>query len=437
MPRPTSIANPSRRRWLGASAALAGAAALPGCGKAGDNRLRFWAMGREGEVAPELLKGFVAEHPEIDLRIEALPWTAAHEKLLTAFAGDATPDVAQMGNTWLPEMSALGALAPLDTWQASSGLKAEDHFEGIWKANTMDGVLRGVPWYVDTRLLYYRSDLLQQAGYAQMPTHWADWTAAMTAMQRMPRNAVAHPLLLPVNEFEPLLVLALQQDGEVLKEGGRRGNFAGAGFQRALSFYMDLFARGIAPDITNNQVANLWQEFGRGNFAFYISGPWNIGEFRRRLPPEMTGRWNTAPLPGPGGPGASNAGGSSLVMFQRSQHKPQAWALIEYLSRPEVQLQFFHLTGNLPPRRSTWALEPLASDPQVRAFANQLERARPTPAVPEWERIAWEMQHFAAQAIHDRSAPLAMGQALDARVDEFLAKRRWMLDRATPAKAAA
>ncbi|MFO1338638.1 MAG: hypothetical protein U1F53_10455, partial [Burkholderiaceae bacterium] len=66
-------------------AAAAGAASLVGCGRASGSRtLRFWAMGREGEVAPELLAGFRAEHPEIDLRIEQLPWTAAHEKLLTA-----------------------------------------------------------------------------------------------------------------------------------------------------------------------------------------------------------------------------------------------------------------------------------------------------------------------------------------------------------------
>ena len=56
--------------------------------------------------------------------------------------------------------------------------------------------------------------------------------------------------------------------------------------------------------------------------------------------------------------------------------------------------------------------------------------------MPEWERIAQEMQLFAARAIHDHTAPLAMGQALDVRVDEFLAKRRWMLDRAGSAKAA-
>ena len=36
----------TRRTWLGATAALAGAAALAGCGKVDGTRLRFWAMGR-------------------------------------------------------------------------------------------------------------------------------------------------------------------------------------------------------------------------------------------------------------------------------------------------------------------------------------------------------------------------------------------------------
>ena len=33
---------------------------------------------------------------------------------------DATPDVAQMGNTWLPEMTALGAIEPLDAMMQST-----------------------------------------------------------------------------------------------------------------------------------------------------------------------------------------------------------------------------------------------------------------------------------------------------------------------------
>lgn len=425
-----------RRSWL----AAAGSLVLPACARRDDRTLRFWAMGREGEVAVQLLDGFEREHPGIRVRVEQLPWSAAHEKLLTAFAGDATPDVAQMGNTWLPEMAALGALEPLAPWIAQApSLSATDHFEGIWQTNTIGGVQLGLPWYVDTRLLFYRKDLLQRAGVATLPTDWAAWA---DAMRRLHGGPVPAPILLPTNEFEPLLALALQQEGTLLRDGGRRGNFSGEGFRRALGFYLSLFERGYAPGVSNNEVASVWQEFGRGSFAFYISGPWNIGEFKRRLPASVQGRWGTAPLPGPHGPGASTAGGSSLVMFRRSGMKPLAWQLIEYLSRPAVQHRFYRLTGNLPPRRSTWALRDadgpaLADDPYARAFAQQLERVRPAPAVPEWERIAQEMQFAAERAIHRRSSIDSVVAELDARVDRILEKRRWMLDRQAAAASGA
>ena len=76
--------------------------------------LRFWAMGREGEVVAQLLPEFERTHPGIRVTVQQLPWTAAHEKLLTAFAGGTTPDVCQLGNTWIPEFVALKALEPLD-----------------------------------------------------------------------------------------------------------------------------------------------------------------------------------------------------------------------------------------------------------------------------------------------------------------------------------
>ena len=70
-------------------------------------------MGREGEVVRQLLPDFEREHPGIRVEVQQLPWTAAHQKLLTAFAGDALPDVAQLGNTWLPEFVALHAIDPV------------------------------------------------------------------------------------------------------------------------------------------------------------------------------------------------------------------------------------------------------------------------------------------------------------------------------------
>lgn len=202
-----------------------------------------------------------------------------------------------------------------------------------------------------------------------------------------------------------------------------------AAFQRALAFYGQMFSEGWAPQISNNQMANVWTEFGRGSFVFYISGPWNIGEFKRRLPPELKDAWMTAPLPGPSGPGASTAGGSSLVLFKASRHKKEAWALIEFLSQPEQQRRFHALTGDLPPRRSSWQDPALAGDLHARAFGEQLERVKPSPAVPEWERIVWEMQFMAERHVHAGSSIAQATAELDKRVNGFLEKRRWMLDR--------
>jgi multiple sugar transport system substrate-binding protein len=415
-------------------AALVVVAALSlaaGCGASvsSETVLRFWAMGREGEVVAQLLPEFERAHPGIRVKVQQLPWTSAHEKLLTAFAGDVTPDLCQLGNTWVPELVALNALEPLDRYVAGSPIvDAEDYFAGIWDTNRVAGSLYGVPWYVDTRLLFYRRDLLDRAGFSAPPRSWPEWRRMLAAVQAQ-AGPDRHAILLPLNEFEPLLALALQQEDALLRDDARWGNFASAGFRRALAFYLEMFERGWAPAVADAAISNVWTEFGRGRFAFYVSGPWNIGELRRRLPADQQTTWMTAPLPGPDGPGVSIAGGSSLVVFRASRHKAAAWRLVEFLSQPAVQRRFHALTGDLPPRRATWQDPVLASDVHARAFREQLERVKPAPKVPEWERIATEMRLVAERAAHGELSVDQAARELDARTDRILEKRRWLLAR--------
>jgi multiple sugar transport system substrate-binding protein len=418
------------RGWLALLGAGLCLTLLAACARHQDGPvvLRFWAMGREGEVVRELLADFERTHPGIRVEVQQLPWTDAQQKLLTSFAGDVTPDLCQLGNTWIAQFAALGALAPLEERAARSGSVAgADYFDGIWAANRVGDALYGIPWYVDTRLIFYRRDLLARAGFDHPPADWQEWTRMLAALKR--RDPAAYGVLLPLNEFEPLLALALQQDTPLLRDGDRYGNFRSPAFRRTLQFYLDIFRRGWAPLVSNTQISNVWDEFGKGYFSFYISGPWNIGEFKRRLPQDRQGSWTTAPLPGPNGPGASSAGGSSLVVFERSRYKEQAWQVIEYLSQPAVQLRFHAMTGNLPPRRSAWADGRLARDPYAAAFRDQLERAKSPPKVPEWERIATEMRLVTEAVVAGRLTVDQAAAELDARADRILEKRRWMLDR--------
>jgi len=425
-------AGPARRRVL---QVMVGALGLgSACSRRDSARqvVDFWAMGREAEVVSQLLPEFHARHPGWRVRVQQLPWTAAHEKLLTAYAGDALPDLCQLGNTWLPEFTALNALEPLDERARASGLALNDYYAGILDTNRMPTDqgprLFGLPWYVDTRLLFYRSDLLRAVGHERAPQTWVQWMQAMRDVRGSGASS-RYGVLLPLNEPDPLFALALQQ-GDVLAQDDTRGAFSQPAFRRALDFYVSIFREGLAPALSGAQVSNVWDEFGRGLFAYYITGPWNIGEFRRRLAPALQGQWATAPLPGPDGPGVSSAGGSSLVMFKRSARLPAAWALIEYLSDVGTMQRFHALTGNLPPRRSAWQAPALRDDAPSRAFAQQLERVRAAPKIPEWERIFQEMQSTAERVVQGVQGADEATRALDRWVDALLEKRRWLRARA-------
>jgi multiple sugar transport system substrate-binding protein len=407
-----------------------------GCAERSSERkietIEFWGLGHEGEVVTERIRAFERQNPGIRVTVQQIPWIAAHEKLLTACAGNATPDLAQLGNTWIPEFVAVRALADLGAFARSSrAIDGHDDFPGIWATNVVDGVLYGIPWYVDTRVLFYRSDVLAAVGYPRGPRTWSEWLSAMAKIQAGKKSRFA--ILMPINEFEPIEVLAMSSGSSFLAANGTRGAFEAPPFRDAFQFYVDVFHRGFAPVVSNTQVANLYQQFAQGDFAMHITGPWNVGEFKRRLPPEMAGKWATAPLPARDGSaptGVSMAGGSSFVVFRASPHKAAAQKLIAFLSQPAEQVRFFERTGDLPARRSAWTTPALANDPYFPAFREQLERVQPLPKVPEWEQIANSIYAQGEAAIRRTKTPAAALADLDRTADGFLAKRRWMLARA-------
>jgi multiple sugar transport system substrate-binding protein len=406
---------------------------LLGCrtDSAGPAVVGFWAMGREGEVVQQLVPEFERRVSGVHVRVQQIPWSAAHEKLLTAYVGNAMPDLFQIGNTWIPELVALGAIERLDERMArSTSVRSADYFPGILDTNVVDGVTYSVPWYVDTRLLFYRTDILAQAGYSQPPTTWATWLDAMMGIKRQvgPAN---YPILLPFTEWQVPVILALQRGAVLLRDHDQYGNFRSPEFRQAFEFYLDLFRRDLAPRGGKAQVANLYQDFASGYFSMYVSGPWNIGEFRRRLPASLQDKWLTAPMPAPDGayPGTSVAGGASLAIFRGSQHKDLAWKMIEYLSEPAQQVQFYRLTGDLPARQSAWPEGDLAHNRYAQAFWHQLQHVQSTPKIPEWERIAGKVSQYAEAAIRGSMDAAAALAALDGDVDAILEKRRWMLRR--------
>jgi multiple sugar transport system substrate-binding protein len=425
---------------------------LIGCDSATDPPVvvEFWAMGQEGEQVKALLPEFERRYPNIQVRVQQIPWSAAHEKLLTAYAGDAMPDLFQLGNTWIPEFVALRAVAPLDerlkVWPTAA---RNDYFPGILATNRLEGQTWALPWYVDTRLFFYRRDLLATVGFTEPPATWDDWLQAMVRL-KMLDDVERYAILLPINEWQLPVILALQRGATLLRDQDQYGDFQNPLFREAFTFYLSLFEQELAPPVGNTQIANLYQEFANGYFAVYVSGPWNIGEFGRRLPAAMQGQWMTTPLPGCTTPalratppcqggeqhcreaGVSLAGGASLALSRTSPRQEAAWKLLEYLAQPEQQAQFYQLTGDLPSRQSAWNDPALASNRYAQAFRQQLQHVQPTPPIPEWERIASRIAYYAELAVRQEMKVDEALAALDRDVDRILEKRRWLLAREKP-----
>jgi multiple sugar transport system substrate-binding protein len=412
----------SRRQVLAAAAFAP--LAVAGCTRRAHSELEFWAMGAEAEKMPELLADVrPAGLPPV--RIQPLPWSAAHEKLLTAFAGGSLPDLGQIGNSWIAELAAIDAIEPVP---AELTRLVDGQFPGVVETNRIDGRLMALPWYVDTRLQFYRRDLFERAGFASPPDRWDSWKAALHAVQAN-NGGGGFAILLPINEYEHLTQMALSAGASLLNADGTRGAFRAAEFRTALAFYKSLFDEKLAPIAGAAQISNVWNEFARGYFAVYPSGPWTIGDMKSRLPAQLQRSWATAPFPGPAGPGRSTPGGSSLVVYKSTRNAGAAWRLIMQLVAPAGQQRLQELTGDLPPTRNVWASSGLLSDPITEAFALQLERTSPLPKVPEWERIATEMQTVAELFVRGRMNIDEAVTEMDKRADRLLEKRRWMLSR--------
>ena len=86
--------------------------------------LTIWAMGNEGDLLGDFVKGFEKENPDVKVKVTAIPWSSAHDKLQTAIAAGNGPDLAQMGTTWMADFSNSFSTVPdnLDSPTSPTGL---------------------------------------------------------------------------------------------------------------------------------------------------------------------------------------------------------------------------------------------------------------------------------------------------------------------------
>jgi len=406
--------------------------AFTSCNSKDEEVLTFWGLGSEGEYVQKLIPEFEHRNPGIKINAQMIPWTAAQEKLITAYASDNLPDAFQLGNTWIPQFVALNALENLDQRvQKSTEIKPDNYFSGIWETNVIEDIIYGIPWYIDTRVLFYRVDVLAEAGYDSAPTSWQELYDLSVKIKTRYADKEKYAIYLPTNEWVIFVIFGLQNGATLLRDNNCYGNFSSNEFKTAFEYLIRFHKEGLAPKGIS-QVTNVYQAFAQGFFSLYISGPWNITEFKKWMTGDLTDTWMTAPLPSPdgSGPGISLAGGSSLVISRKSRKKDTIWKFIEYLSQPATQLEFFRLLNDLPAVKSAWDDPILKDDPYIKAFYTQFENVQSMPKITEWEQIAFsKLQQFAEVAAGGVMTVDESLREMDKVTDQILEKRRWLINK--------
>ena len=387
---------------LGAIAVLAVASlALSGCGREADTNdkgpgagsaiddkaatgtIDVWAMGTEGDMLGDFVKEFEDANPDADVNVTAVPWEAAHNKIANAIASGETPDVSLIGTTWMGEFAQAGGLDP-----TPEGLVEEaDFFEGAWGSTVVGDTSYGVPWFVETRVLYYRSDLAKKAGWDQAPQTWAELKQFASDLEE--KAGVDTGISLQPGQtgsWQTVLPFAWSNGAEVTNDAGTEYTIDSPEMTEALEYYKSFFDEGLSETRTLDP-GELESGFAAGKVGSFISGPWYTGLVEDAG--VSSDQYSLAPLPGKdAAPGTSFVGGGDLAVFKDSDNREQAWKLVKWLAEPEVQQKFYETVGDLPAVESAWDSGTLAEDAQLQVFGEQLNNALAPPAVPTWEEVA-------------------------------------------------
>ncbi|MFI6292730.1 sugar ABC transporter substrate-binding protein [Nonomuraea sp. NPDC050790] len=367
-----------------------------------------WAIGEEGKALGTFAKDFESANPGVKVNVTPMGWDVAHDKITSAIAGSATPDVSMIGSTWAGELSKTGALEPTP----GNLIDKAAFFPGAWQTVDVNGTAYGVPWYVETRVLYYRKDQAEKAG-VEPPRTWAEWKTFIKALQEKGGAKKGFQQGYTEGSWQEMVPLIWQAGGEIVKDG--KYTFDTPEAITGLKQYASLFQEKLAPNDTPK--GGFPQNFIKGEVGGFVSGPWMAGVLNTDGGPGFKDKFDVVPYPKGPVSGTSFVGGSDLVVFKKAQNRDAAWKFVQWLSEPKVQAKWYTTVKALPAVQSAWQEPELTADPQLKVFGEQLKDAKTPPPYPTWEQLAKVMEGELEKLALGRSTPEETAKAIQAQAD--------------------
>lgn len=379
-------------RRIGVAAVLA-AFALAGCGgQSSDDdatgeegapdtetpTLTVWVMGDSGANLEAAVEPFTAS-TGIAVEVQAIPWDNVNDRLTTAIASGEGPDVTQIGLSHLASFLEGGALEDLSGYVAEHPNLDPANFPSAVSAANLnpDGGLHSVPWVSDTRVLFYRSDILAEAGIDEPPATWEALRAAAVTLAG--RGEGSYGYYIPQWDA-PLPVTYTWQTGEDVIADDGSIQLDTTGFRDAVDHYLGFYEDASVPTAGDfDQAAG----FISGAAPMLVSGPYLAAAIKEQAP-DLDGMWGVTTVPA-NETSTSLFAGSNLGIWKGTENIDAALQLLDFLTEPETQVAWYEATGELPAVTAAFDGEALAADPLVAVYAEQLQDSRPLPISTAWD----------------------------------------------------
>jgi multiple sugar transport system substrate-binding protein len=382
----------------------------------------FWnGYGADGDEITtfrnEVLPAFQEMYPNVEIETQEIPYDDLRQKLITGIAGGVLPDVLRSDIIWVPEFADQGVLLALDEEMADFDELAAEVFPGPLSTNKWGDHYYGLPLDTNTRIIFTNDAVLEAAGITDVPATVEDFEAMLATVAETMGEGVYGYAEGGTGAWS-VLPWIWTMGGAVTDDAltTASGYLNGEGTVAAVTMLKDWLDKGwLSPSILGGGT-NTSDQFGNGQTATVLEGPWMPGIFNNQFP-----ELGFSFTPVPAGPAGSQSvvGGEDIVVFNTTENKEAALAFVRHMLSEDSQLAMGKV-GQMPVLSSLVGHADLPD--YYPTFMEQLETGNARTPVPAWPSIDEAISNAVLKALRgDMEVQAAMDEAAEI-VDGLLAQ---------------
>ncbi len=370
-------------------------------------------------------------HPNINLEIVKGPNdTNLVEDLYTSsfLLGDSPYDLAYMDIVWVQKFAAAGWLQNLSEKVDKQELK-EAYLQGDIEGGTYQNKLYRMPLRSDGGMLYYRTDLLKK-GRFEPPNTFQELIKISQELQA--KNLAEWGYVWQGKQYEGLSAMFI----EILKGYGGfwvnpETNEVGLDKPEALEA-VNFLRKTITEEISPPGVTTYAEEetrrlFQSGNTVFLRNWPY---VYPLASESEIAGKFAIKPMVhSPGEASGACLGGWGLGIVKSTKHPEEAWEVIQYFNKPEVQRKFILETGFVPARKSLFNDSNLVEKfPYLPNLFQVVDNSVLRPPIPQYAQASDILQRYLSAALTGSRTPESAMKAAAAETRALLEVKSSIID---------